>query len=88
MDLNGENQFFFGRVTAINYEGLIFVNMGALPALVDALELQTDATFRTKPRGYHQLASLHAITHGHSVQVAAFFMPGKTGKKKPALNAP
>lgn len=78
MDLNGENQFFFGRVTAGNLEALIFVNVGALQAFVDAVALHMDATFRTHPRGYYQLGSLHAIAHGHSIQIAAFLMTGKT----------
>jgi hypothetical protein len=37
MDLNGENQFFFGRVTSGDGEALFFVNVGSLPALLDAV---------------------------------------------------
>ena len=53
MDLHGENQFFFGRVTAGDQEALVFVNVGALPAFVDALSLHMNATFRSAPRGYY-----------------------------------
>jgi hypothetical protein len=37
MDLNGINQFFFGRVTSGDGEALFFVNVGSLPALLDAV---------------------------------------------------
>ncbi len=78
MDFNGEYRFFFGRVTARNEHALIFVNVGALPALVEARSANMDATFRIPPRGYYQLASVHAISHGIPVQVATFLMTAKT----------
>jgi hypothetical protein len=46
---------------------LVFVNVGALPALVEARFAHMDATFYSTPRGYYQLASVHAISHGISV---------------------
>ena len=49
---NGENQFFFERVTAGNESALIFINNALLPAFVAAIELQMDATFKTPPRGF------------------------------------
>ncbi len=63
LDLNGENNFFCGRVTAGGGEALVFVNIGALPALVDAVEVHMDATFRAPPTGYYQLASVHVISN-------------------------
>lgn len=61
MNLNGENEFFYGRVAAGDGEALVFINMGTLPALVEGLELHMDATFHSAPRRYYQLASLHVI---------------------------
>lgn len=78
MDLNGEHWFFFGRVTAGNEHALIFINVGALPALVEAWSAHMDATFHSTPRGYYQLASVHGKTHGISIQVATFLMTAKT----------
>jgi hypothetical protein len=47
-------RFFFGRVTAGNEQTLILVNVGALKALVAALAVNMDATFRpTPPRGFY-----------------------------------
>jgi hypothetical protein len=54
LDLNCVNHFFCGRVTAGGGEALVFVNIGALPALVDAVEIHMDATFRAPPTGYYQ----------------------------------
>jgi hypothetical protein len=50
-------------VTARGGEALVFVNIGALPALVDAIEIHMDATFREPPTGYYQLASVHVISN-------------------------
>jgi hypothetical protein len=63
LDLIGENQFFCGRVTAGGGEALVFVNIGALPALVNAVEIHMDATFRAPPTGYYQLASVHVMSN-------------------------
>ena len=70
MDSRGENQFFFGRVTAGDGEALIFINVGVLPALLDALSIHMDATFKAPPRGYYTLARVHAMSFGLAVQVA------------------
>jgi hypothetical protein len=74
MDLNGEHQFFFGRVTSGDGEALCFVNVGSLPALLDAVELHMDATFHAQPTGFYQLASVHAIAFG---TVSIFFSVNK-----------
>ena len=78
MDLNGEHRFFFGRVTAGDAHALVFVNVGALPALLEARSAHIDATFHSTPRGYYQLVSVHAISHGISIQAATFLMTAKT----------
>lgn len=41
----------------------MFVNIGAFLALVHSIEIYMDATFRTPPTGFYQLASLHAISN-------------------------
>lgn len=61
MDMNGETQFFGGRVEVRGEEALIFININCLQAFVDAIELHMDATFHSTPNGFVQLASLHAI---------------------------
>lgn len=65
MDLHGENQLFFGRVTAGDDEALGFINVAALPALLDTTEIHMDATFQPKPRGFYQLATLQAMSFGN-----------------------
>ncbi len=50
MDLDGVNMFFFGRVTADNEEALVFVNVGALPALFPPSAIHMDRTFNSPPR--------------------------------------
>ena len=69
LDLNGENNFFCGRVTAGGGEALVFVNIGALPALVDAVEVHMDATFRAPSTGYYQFASVHVIGLFHIAKI-------------------
>ena len=69
MDLNGENQFFFGRVVD-GGEALVFINVEALQALVDAIEAHMDGTFHSKPRGFYQLATLHAVAYGKVSRVS------------------
>ncbi|KAK4017070.1 hypothetical protein OUZ56_028747 [Daphnia magna] len=64
MDLNAVNQFFFGRVVAGDGEALVFVNVGTLPAFIDSHEMHMDGTFHATPRGFYQLASLHAVSYG------------------------
>lgn len=65
MTLNGEHQFYWGRVVVPGYgEALVFINIEALPALLDAEEIHVDATFFSAPRGFYQLASTHAISFG------------------------
>ena len=61
MDINGETQFFWGRIEVGGEEALIFININCLQAFVDAVELHMDATFHSAPNGFSQLASLHAI---------------------------
>lgn len=63
MDLNGVNQFFFGRVVAGDGEALVFVNVGTLPAFIDSHEMHMDGTFHATPRGFYQLASLDAVSY-------------------------
>jgi hypothetical protein len=73
------NIVFFGRVTAGNAHALVLVNIGALPALVEARSaVKSDSTFYSTPRGYYQLESVHAISHGISIQAATFLMTAKT----------
>lgn len=65
MTLNGEQQFYWGRVVVPDYgEALIFINVEAFSAFLDAQELHADATFFSAPRGFYQLESLHAIAFG------------------------
>jgi hypothetical protein len=47
-------------------------------SLVAARAAHMDATFRIPPRGYYQLASVHAISHEMSIQVSTFLMTVKT----------
>jgi hypothetical protein len=61
MDMNGETQFFWGRIEVGGEEALIFININCLQAFVDAVELHMDATFHSAPNGFTQLASLHTI---------------------------
>ena len=37
-----------------------------------------DGTFRKTPRGFYQLATVHAMAFGLAVQVVCFFMTAKT----------
>ncbi len=78
MDALGDNRFFFGRVTTGDDEALIFVNLATLPALLEAAAVLMDATFRSPPRGYYQLATVHAVVFGIAVRVAAFLLTAKT----------
>ena len=61
MNLNGDNLFFQGRVTAGDGEALIFINLGTLPALADATEINMDGTFHSPPRNFYQLGVLHVV---------------------------
>lgn len=78
MDLTGVNQFFFGHVTSGLDEALIFVNVCTLPAFLDSRGIHMDGTFRKTPRGFYQLATVHAMAFGLAVQVVCFFMTAKT----------
>ncbi|KAK4013039.1 hypothetical protein OUZ56_025283 [Daphnia magna] len=74
MDLNGANQFFFGRVTAGDGEALVFVNV----EFIASHEMHTDGNFPATPRGFYQLASLHAISYGTAIAVASFLVTNKS----------
>lgn len=78
MDLNGTNQFFFRRVVSDDKEALIFVNVGTLLALLAARVISMDGTFLSPPRGFYQLAVVHAVAFGITIPVAEFLMTGKT----------
>ena len=64
------NQFFFGHVTPGLDMALIFVNVGTLPAFLDLRGIHMDGKFRTTPRGFYQLETVHAMSLGFAVQVA------------------
>ena len=60
----GTSRFFLGLVTSTNGETLVFLNTSTVPLFVRATELHMDATFRSTPLGYYQVASLHMISFG------------------------
>lgn len=61
---DGRNQFYFGREATANESALIFINEEALPAFANTEEVSMDGTFRTVPRIFMQLASVHVMSHG------------------------
>ena len=63
MDMNGETQFFWGRIEVGGEEALIFININCLQAFVDAVELHMDATIQRQTDSHNLLHStlLHLI---------------------------
>jgi hypothetical protein len=61
MNLNGDKLYYQGRVTTGDGEALFFINLGSLPALIEAAEINMDATFHSAPRGFYQLGVLQVL---------------------------
>ena len=69
MSTGGHRQFYFGSVTIGDDTAMIFINVAVLRTLVDTQEIHMDATFKTVPRLFYQMASLHAIAFGYVINI-------------------
>lgn len=62
---DGEHEFFAERVTVPNGQtAFIFINDEALEDFVNATSVHSDATFKSPPRLFYQMGTLHAFVHG------------------------
>lgn len=71
MDATGEMEFYAGRVQTIDSTeaALIWINQNPifLNALADADDVNMDATFKTCPTIFSQLATVHFVAFDHVI---------------------
>lgn len=61
--LDGVNRFYHGRVTSTTGSALVFVSVPLVSYLRHAKEVHADGTFKTVPRFFYQLFTLHMVAY-------------------------